>query len=205
MNINKYWDSTRDDIVSNREYVLFLDEHLNYLDGCERIIDLGCGTGNLVKKLKSNNKAAYGITYSEDEFNQAITEGVIVGDMHEIPFNDDTFDAFVMWDSLEHCQSAYIALCEAKRVIRENGKGLIFMPGQNWLNYPAHICCYTIAQMEQLFRQSGLKLVNVFPKEYPNGRWACDEMAVYEVVKDSSYRPVFNETRGAIFHAKNKK
>jgi ubiquinone/menaquinone biosynthesis C-methylase UbiE len=192
----KYWDSSRDD-YSHRPNILFQEEHLPYLDDCQNIIDLGCGDGFLVEKLRKAGKHADGLTYNEQEVNFALTNRkipLLCGDMQQIPANDGLYDAFVMWDSLEHCPSAYIALCEAKRVIKEGGKGLIFMPGLNWLDCHCHICVYTVNQMKQLFKQAGLKLVNVFEKTYPdNPAKYCEGMAIYEVVKDSTYKAVFAE------------
>ena len=195
MNINKlnrHWDSSRDD-YSSRTSIMFQREHLKYLNDCKSIIDLGCGNGQLVRRLRKAGKEAHGFTYNTDEVRSAVTKYAYYGDMHDIPSDDDVFEAFIMWDSLEHCQSAYIALCEAKRVIRDNGKGLIFMPGQNWLDCHCHICCYTVPQMKQLFKQAGLKLINVYEKKYPmNPTKYCEGMAVYEVMKYSEYAPVFN-------------
>jgi ubiquinone/menaquinone biosynthesis C-methylase UbiE len=193
MNIDKYWNSDRDD-YSDRPKILFQDEHIEYLKDCKRIIDLGCGTGQLVKKLKTNHKVVYGLTYNKLEVENALTPGLAYGDMHNIPFPCGFFDGFVMWDTLEHCQSAYIALCEARRILITGGKGLIFMPGQNWLNCHCHICCYTVPQMIQLLKQSGLRLENVYEKKYPDlPNVECDGMAVYEVINDIEYKPKFDK------------
>ena len=197
MNTNKYWDYKRDD-YSHRPSILFQDEHIHYiLDNCNHIIDLGCGNGVLVEKLRKNypSKIIDGLTYNPDEYEYARHNRnieLILGDMHSIPRQKEQYDGFIMWDSLEHCQSAYIALCEAKRVLIEGGRGLIFMPGQNWLDCHCHITCYTVLQMEQLFKQAGLKLISVFKKVYPqNLEIYCDGMAIYEVQKDSNFRAVF--------------
>jgi ubiquinone/menaquinone biosynthesis C-methylase UbiE len=181
------------DDYSDRPDVLFQDEHLPYILNCENIIDLGCGNGRLVKKLNEvYKKNAVGITYNPQEVKNKLHKNIQLMDMHELDFNDESFDGFVMWDSLEHCSSAYIALCEARRVLKENGKGLIFMPGQNWLDCHVHICCYTVKQMLQLFKQAKLELVNVYEKKYiqDENRY-CEGMAIYEVRKNSNYNPKF--------------
>ena len=190
MDFNKYWDSSRDD-YSDRPTILFQDEHLFYLRDCKEILDLGCGNGNLVRKLNELGYTAHGVTYNQLEVKNRLHENVEYGDMQDLHFDNESFDGFIMWDSLEHCQSAYIALCEAKRVLREGGKGLIFMPGANWSDCHVHICCYLPYQMEQLFKQSGLKLINVHEKNYPDGR-SGQGMAIYEIIKDSTYKPKFS-------------
>lgn len=199
MDLKKYWDSSRDD-YSDRPSILFQDEHLPYIvDNCTNIIDLGSGNGVLVEKLRKNypNKTINGLTYNADEYKSCLSNRnieLIYGDMQDIPAYDNEYDGFIMWDSLEHCQSAYIALCEAKRILIEGGKGLIFMPGQNWLDCHCHITCYTVPQMKQLFKQAGLKLISVYEKKYPgNPDKYCEGMAVYEVQKDSNYRAVFEQ------------
>ena len=192
MKINdEYWNSERD-VFSNRGVVLFQDEHLPELNDCKSILDLGCGTGILVDKLNSKGIDCHGITYSKLEVEKSKNKNVHYGDMHNIPFDNNLFDGFIMWDSLEQCQSAYIALCEAKRILKDNGKGLIFMPGQNWLNCGCHICCYTPPQMEQLFRQSGFLLESTFEKAYADDKNCdCYGMAVYVVQKIAEYKATF--------------
>lgn len=192
MNIKKYWDSSRDD-YSNRPSILFQAEHLPFItDHCKKVIDLGCGNGVLVKKLNEIGIDAHGITYNQMEVDNRLHTKVVYGDMQDTFIESNQFDGFIMWDSLEHCPSAYIALCEAKRMLKTMGRGLIFMPGQNWLNCHCHICCYTVPQMEQLFRQAGLKLNNVYEKKYPDKPDVeCEGMAIYEVINDPDYKAVF--------------
>ncbi|NPV93452.1 MAG: class I SAM-dependent methyltransferase [Firmicutes bacterium] len=194
MDYKKYWDYTRDDF-SERPAILFQEEHLPYLDDCRKILDLGCGTGTLVRKLTDRGKEAVGVTYNRleaDFANERYGLELVCADMHDLPLADGSFEAIIMWDSLEHCQSPYIALCEARRVTRPGGKGLIFVPGQNWLDCHCHILVPTVPQMHQLFKQSGWKLVNTFEKKYPGepGRY-CEGMAVYEIENDPAYRAVF--------------
>ena len=199
LNYSKYWDYKRDD-YSNRPNILFQDEYLPWLlmdtDNIkvDSVIDLGCGTGNLVCSLVNMGFDAIGITYNPEEVQCAELRElpVLLGDMHELPFDDDTFDAAVMWDSLEHCVSPYIALCEMKRVLKDYGKGLIFMPGMNWLNCHNHIMTYSVEQMKQLFRQAGLRyVVNV--KKYPdNPNKYCEGMAVYQVEKIPGWQEGFS-------------
>jgi ubiquinone/menaquinone biosynthesis C-methylase UbiE len=190
INMSKYWDSRNDD-YSDRPQILFQEEHLGYLMSCEKIIDLGCGTGQLVKKLNDKGIETWGLTYNQKEVDNKLHKNVEIGNMQWILYDDDYFDGFVMWDSLEHCESAFIALCEAERILKNKGRGLIFMPGQNWLDCHCHICCYTVPQMLHLFKQAKLRLVNVYEKTYEDKNIYCEGMAIYEVMKDMSYIPKF--------------
>ena len=189
---NRYWDATRDEF-SDRTNVAFLDEYLPYISKhCNNIVDLGCGTGRLVKRLNDEGLNCLGITYNQDEVSSRLHEKVHHGDMQDLYIDSGTKDGFIMWDSLEHCQSAYVALCEAKRILKDFGRGLIFMPGQNWLDCKYHICCYTVPQMIQLLKQAGLKCVTCYIKAYANEPSKyCEGMAVYEVENLPGYKGEF--------------
>lgn len=94
MDFKKYWDYTRDDF-SERPSILFQEEHLPYLDDCGKILDLGCGTGTLVRKLINRGKEAEGITYNQTEINFAYERyglNLICADMHDLPLVDGTFE-----------------------------------------------------------------------------------------------------------------
>jgi len=181
--MNAYW-SWRQDEFSDRPEVAYLDEHLPWLMDCQRIVDLGCGVGHLVKRLRDSGKEAVGVTYNPCEVEAGAKLGIdlVLSDMQNLSFPDIQFDAMVMWDSLEHCPSMYDALCEARRVVKAGGKGLIFIPGQWWQEYRHHIIVPTQRQMQHLLKICEWELVemvdlggevNVFGKQ--------DEMAVYKV------------------------
>ncbi|MEW5920580.1 MAG: class I SAM-dependent methyltransferase [Bacillota bacterium] len=193
MNKNKhfYWGPERDE-YSDRQTVLYLFDHLPWLDECQKIIDLGCGVGNLVKKLIDRGKEVVGVTYQKSEVQAGKKKhgiDLILADMHDLPFNDSYFDGMVMWDSLEHCTAPYIALCEARRVVRPGGRGLIFMPGQDWQDCRYHLIVLTQKQMVHLLKQSGWKLERLADKSTKTK----PEMTVYEVVNDPNYKPGFKK------------
>jgi len=185
----RYWGPERDE-YSDRPGILYINDYLPWLAGCEKIVDLGCGVGNLVKRLLDQGKQAVGVTYQSREAEAARKKHgieLVVADMHCLPFKDDSFDGMIMWDSLEHCVSPYIALCEARRVIRPGGRGMIFIPGQDWQDCRYHLIVPTQKQMAHLLKQSGWKLarmVDLSTKLKP-------EMAIYEVENDPGYRPSF--------------
>lgn len=185
----RYWGPGRDE-YSDRPGVLFLPDHLPWLKDCRRIIDLGCGVGNLVKRLRDEGREAEGVTYQAREVETGRQKHGIeltLADMHDLPFPDGSFDGMVMWDSLEHCVSPYVALCEAKRVIRPGGRGLIFVPGPDWQDCKYHLLVPTRLQMVHLLKQAGWKLEQLVDKSTP----AQPGMYVYEVSHDPDYRPGF--------------
>jgi ubiquinone/menaquinone biosynthesis C-methylase UbiE len=171
---------------SDRKEVLFFKDHYKYLSGA--VLDIGCGTGNA-----GNFYDNYiGITLNHKEIENRLHD-VRYMNAENLEFPDNTFDGFIMWDSLEHFLSPYVALMEAQRVLKEGGKGLIFMPGQNWLDCHEHLHVMTIPQMQQLLKRTFFELIEVIPKTYPdNPDRFCEGMAIYYIRKNTDYIPKFS-------------
>ncbi|MDR1689626.1 MAG: class I SAM-dependent methyltransferase [Clostridiales bacterium] len=174
--ILKYWDAAKDEF-SNRdaETLVGWKEVYPMLKGYRKILDIGCGIGNVAAHLNSLGFEASGVTYQQREVEAARELGrstIIQADMHELPFEDNAFDLFFMWDSLEHAIAPLAALKEAKRVTRTGGRGCIFIPGQRWIECEYHIIVPTIRQMRHLLWLAGLELTEVV------SHWG-DEQAIY--------------------------
>jgi ubiquinone/menaquinone biosynthesis C-methylase UbiE len=179
---NQYWTPDNDEFSDRDPNTLVgWPENYPYIADCHKVIDIGCGIGNVVEWLNKRGHDASGITYQQKEWEHAYsTKGlkqIFNCDMHSIWAEPNEFDAFIMWDSLEHSISPLAALGEAKRVTRNGGKGIIFIPNQDWIECNYHIIVPTIRQMKHLLELAGLKLVDIVDMG--------NEQAVYklEVVK----------------------
>lgn len=175
----RYWGPLNDEF-SDRDLSIVVGflENIDYLKESQVILDIGCGTGNIVQYLQRLGKEAHGITFKDSEVKVARERGiqnVFLADMHELPFSDEVYDAFLMWDSLEHAQAPFVALCEAKRILKPNGRGLIYMPSQDWVECPYHQITLTIRQMRHLLKISGLGVLDVI--DYGK------EQALYKLIK----------------------
>jgi len=173
---------------SDRREVLFFKDHYLYLTG--KVLDIGCGTGNAADFYNDYT----GITLNRQEIDTGVTRGrnIKYMDAENLSLDTSTFDGFIMWDSLEHFLSPYRALCEARRVLKPNGRGLIFMPGQNWVNCHEHLHVMTVPQMEQLLKRTFFRIASVYEKTYPNDPDKfCEGMAVYEIINDIEYIPMY--------------
>lgn len=115
-------------------------EELNPRSG-EKIIDLGCGTGYYLFLLSSlpvglhlsgldNDEKAMG------EVKQLLRDkniNFIVGDLHKMPFEDESFDKAVMSEVLEHVADDTLVLKEVFRILKQNGVLVISVPS---IKYP---------------------------------------------------------------------
>lgn len=131
-------------------------ELMKYLPECKKVLDLGCGDGWSTNQLISMGYNAIGVTINPDEVNNALKTysiDLILADMHDLPFDDKSFDCVYSRESLEHCVAPHIALCEMNRVLIDGGHTLINVPDQKWINEPSHHIVPSPAQMhEMLFK-----------------------------------------------------
>ena len=102
-----------------------------------RILDAGCGTGSLMKKLKIFGNI-YGIDISNEALKFARSNGlkqVRKGSVTNIPFKENQFNAVVSIDVLYHkaVKSDLKALKEFIRVLKPGGVLIIKNPAHDWL------------------------------------------------------------------------
>lgn len=98
----------------------FLDQlkfMIDSLDG-DHILDVGCGEGFVINFLK--NKNIIGIDISEGALTIAKIKNpenrILVGDIHNLPFQKDEFDIVVAAEILEHMTKPEKAIDEIIRV-----------------------------------------------------------------------------------------
>jgi ubiquinone/menaquinone biosynthesis C-methylase UbiE len=101
----------------------------------EFILDLGCGKGNLLEKLKKYNSRLYGADISPEMIKYARERlgnyaELNVADSESLPWEDNSFDIIVCTLSFHHYPNPGKSLNEMKRVLRKNGHIII---AEAWL------------------------------------------------------------------------
>lgn len=179
---NNYWPADKEEFSDrDPDTLVGWPENYPFIADCHAILDIGCGIGNVVEWLNKRSHYAVGVTCQNKEATHGMQRGryTVRCDMHELVFMQNTFDAFTMWDSLEHSIAPLAALMEAKRVTRNGGKGMIFIPGQNWVDYFTHIIVPTQSQMKHLLKLAGMRLIEVVDIDWGG---TAPEQAVYKVL-----------------------
>ena len=93
----------------------------------QRILDLGCGTGNMILRMQKEKPAEYyGLDLSEKMIEEAgshLGAGVDlrVGDAEELPYTDHMFDLVVCNASFHHYPKPEQSLAEIRRVLKPGG------------------------------------------------------------------------------------
>ncbi len=118
---------------SNAMFCSCLLKHTNF-DG-KRILDIGCGNGDLVKYIARNYSPASVIgvePFLEDWGVEECEEDnwcIVSGNAHNLAFDDECFDLVISFSTFEHIADIRKALSEIRRVLRPFGKFYTeFMP-----------------------------------------------------------------------------
>ena len=133
--------SHQDTYTHNQAYADFLagwDENFyaKYADTLKpavpggRVLDVGCGVGQVVGRLMQAGYEAYGVDVSEPSIAKArqYTDRCQTYDGSRLPFPDNHFDSAGALNVLEHVDEAESFIREIVRVVRPQGKVLISSP-----------------------------------------------------------------------------
>ena len=120
--------------VGHRDIIYKL---INNYDKNAKILEIGCASGSLLKLLEIKGfKNIYGIDISEEAIKLCKKKGIrncYVMDAVNMKFKDEEFDLIIAADVLEHIKDHSIALNEWKRVLKKNGKMIVFVPAFKFL------------------------------------------------------------------------
>lgn len=144
-----------------------------------KVLDVGChgGTFTQVVLKKIGSKDIYGVDISPSAI-QYIKKKIPYGHFQvasaeDLPFKDDTFDAVVCLEVLEHVDNPVKAISEIRRVLKKGGYGVILVPSESklfktvwflWtLYYPvwrhAHVQSFSGNRLDKVTDEIGLKIV----------------------------------------------
>jgi len=174
----------------NTPAMLQLAASINASQG--RLLDIGCGDGQLLKLLAERfpDIELAGLTVSEDERRVCGERfDVRVGDMHVLPWRDAAFDAVVSRHSLEHSISPLTALFEVNRVLRLDGvfHAVVPAPVSEWVvKWKDHFSVLPRPMWEKLFDDAGFAV-----EHYEDGAW----LASFSMQQEAEMRFVLRKVR----------
>ncbi len=158
MNNIKWKKYIRQEEIQIEKYGMSLDERIQDLNMVvntidfknKKILDIGCEEGIIIDTLQKNfNCDVTGLTLKKENDKK---DYIIIGDMHELPFDDDTFDIVLLMHTLEHSVAPYIVLNEINRILKNEGKVVIIMPeeGDLFTTTKEHYMTLTFRQLFNL-------------------------------------------------------
>ncbi len=138
---------------------------LNIKDRQARILDVGCGTGANLEMLARFGEAE-GVDISADALAFCHARGierVRQGAAEQLPFEDGSFDLVTALDVVEHLDDDAAGLSEMRRVLRPDGRALLFVPAFMFLwgvqdDISHHRRRYRLPQLLQTVRAAGFEI-----------------------------------------------
>lgn len=122
------YDSSFDGKFVKVMYQPLLDELEKDAEG--KLLDVGCGTGNILCKLVNGKRQLFGIDLSENMVEESKKRmgsdaDIKAADAEHIPYKDNFFDTLICNASFHHYPHPEEVLKEMKRVLKSGGKLLI--------------------------------------------------------------------------------
>jgi SAM-dependent methyltransferase len=149
---------------------------------CQRILEIGCGTGQLGRLLKARGHHVTGIELVPEAAAEARgwLDEVVTADVEAgLPFAAETFDCIVCADVLEHLVDPWRVLREAVELLCPDGCVVASVPNVQNFNVlwrlargrwdyrergildRGHLRFFTLATIRGLFAEAGLRVTHV--------------------------------------------
>jgi ubiquinone/menaquinone biosynthesis C-methylase UbiE len=150
----EYWDQRWAVLIGdlNRSMRYGVPAHLmkvinSYIPKGSKVLEAGCGIGNIVYGLKKAGyectgidlavRTVHAIKKAEPDLN------IQVGDVRKLPFNSKIFDAYISVGVIEHFWDGYEAIFqEMNRILQIGGIAVISFPAMNLLRRMKRQLCF---------------------------------------------------------------
>lgn len=158
---------------SGKKILLFkLTTYLKGLPKDSVVMDLGCGTGDLIRFLASHFRQLNFIGEDIDEktlnyakqFKQGNTS-YIKGVENHIPVNSSSIDLIYFHEVIEHTENDKLFVGEIRRILKKHGVATLTTPNRIHVPFkntnPDHKRHYTVSELKKLLINSGFKILSV--------------------------------------------
>lgn len=140
-----------------------------------RLLDLGCGDGQLVEFMQNRGWQAEGLDFDPAAVENAVRRGlhVKVGTLSSECHPENSFEAIIMSHFVEHIHEPIRLLAECHRILKPGGRLLILTPNVNswghrrfegsWrgLEPPRHLHLFSPQSIRQLVQRTGFEKITV--------------------------------------------
>jgi len=126
------------DRVSTQKY--FIEVVRAWIKPTDKVLDLGCGPGSFLAAIAPLCGEIVGADISQQFVNSSreLIEGLEIPNARTLhiranealPFREESFDVLIMVDVIHHLEDIPRTLSEAMRVLKKNGRVLIFEPNK---------------------------------------------------------------------------
>lgn len=156
-----------------------------HLRSGDRILDIGCGTGEYLDSQRELGLEAYGVEINPDASRYACEIrglNVFTGFLEEADYSAEYFDGVYMSQVLEHLPDPTRTLAEIHRILKKCGSLTISVPAsdsldarlfkKNWLGWrdtPRHYYHFSSRTIKLLLDKTGFEIVRIKHDTHPGG------------------------------------
>jgi SAM-dependent methyltransferase len=151
----------------------YLSEVLGKAHG--KVLDVGCGTGDLLEELKNRGCEPFGVEFNPVSFDTCKRKGLDVrcGNFIDADLPKGFFDTVIFWHSLEHLPSPRRALAKTLALLKPGGTVFIHSPnaksylagifGRHWYAWqiPFHLYHFDVHSIQLAAEKSGFNTVKL--------------------------------------------
>ena len=161
------------------------DEFLSLVPiGTKKVLDVGCGIGDLGVKLKANDMEVVGVenneycyNLSKEKLNKTFLADI---EKFQLPYSSKYFDCILYADILEHLLNPLSLLCKHKEYLNDTGFVVASIPniryykvisrlvvGGTWdymdigILDRTHVRFFTLINIQELFMKAGFEVVEI--------------------------------------------
>ncbi len=143
---------------------------------CLRLLEIGCGLGNLLLEAKAQGFDVTGIEYAQNFVESANRklgeERVFSGQIHDFNFCDRKFDAIVASDVIEHVRDPKLFVEHVVSWLKPGGVFYCTTPslgswsaklmGRSWVEYKEeHLYYFAPTNFSRLLKEGGFKEITI--------------------------------------------
>lgn len=147
-----------------------------------KLLDIGCGSGRFLRRMRSLGWDCQGVDFSTQAIDVCRSQGLAVhhGDLASAQFSHATFDVVAASHSIEHMSNPDAFVSESARILRHGGVLVVRTPnshalGRKWFgpcwfadDVPRHLVHFSLDNLDMLAVRHGLHRVrtrlNTSPK-----------------------------------------
>lgn len=143
------------------------------------LLDIGCGTGDLLKLAKKHNWQVFGVEPNNKARklaqNKIPASNQIVPDLKDLTNRPNQYDVITMWHVLEHVPNLDDYIDIIKKLLKPNGVLVIAVPNHKsfdanhykefWAAYdvPRHLWHFSQKSISTIFQKHQMKVTQVLP------------------------------------------
>jgi SAM-dependent methyltransferase len=171
INTKDYWNEVYKDEISKNIHRTEMERFKKVADLIENnslVVDVGCGTGELIKYLFHLKKGCVfsGIDFSETAINDARKERpncrFIVDDVLNLTKYYSEVDYIISFETIEHLTEPQLFVNEVNKVLRKGGLFIISTPYDNLIAGEEHINFFVFKDMIDFFEnKNGWEIVSL--------------------------------------------